>query len=106
MSLRDNGRYYYYTIIAWRDLFSSWREEITKKHGAGLSVELELEEGRLMVERSLQGEPRRSDPGDLRALRSLLNWYSEDRDKASRLHQTPDIPQTVSGPCFCAIMMS
>jgi starch synthase (maltosyl-transferring) len=55
VSFRDNGRYYY-TIIAWRDLFSSWREEITKKHGAGLSVELELEEGRSLEALSRSSE--------------------------------------------------
>src|SRR5688572_3080903 len=60
--LRDNGRCYY-TIVAWRDLFSSWMEEISKKHGAGLALGLELEEGRRMIERALQREQRRNDPG-------------------------------------------
>ena len=81
--LRDNGRYHY-TVIAWRDLFSSWREEISKKHGAGLAVELELEEGRLIIERVLQSA-RRSHSGDRRALRSLLKRYSDDPDGASKL---------------------
>ena len=82
--LRDNGRCYY-TIIAWRDLFSSWREEISKKHGAGLAVDLEVEEGRIMIERALHGAQQRSEPGDRHALRSLLKRYSDDPDGASRL---------------------
>src|SRR4029453_12137807 len=69
--LGDNGRYYF-TIIAWRDLFSSWRDEISKKHGAGLAVDLELEEGRMIIEKALQGEPRGGDLGDRQALRSML----------------------------------
>ena len=31
------GRYAF-TIEAWRDLFGSWREEVEKKHGAGLAL--------------------------------------------------------------------
>jgi starch synthase (maltosyl-transferring) len=72
VALRDNGRYHY-TIIAWRDLFWSWREEIGKKHNAGLAIDLELEEGRQLVERALQGE--RGSPDDRQSLRSLLEQY-------------------------------
>jgi starch synthase (maltosyl-transferring) len=82
--LRNSGRSYC-TIIAWRDLFSSWRQEISKKHSAGLAVELELEEGRLMIEKAIQGGPRRSDPDDRQALRSLLKQYSDDPDRSSKL---------------------
>ena len=39
-------RRYDYTIIAWRDLFASWRDEVSKKHAAGLPLALELTEGR------------------------------------------------------------
>jgi starch synthase (maltosyl-transferring) len=42
------GRYLF-RIEAWRDVFASYREELTKKHDAGLNVELELEEGRRLV---------------------------------------------------------
>jgi starch synthase (maltosyl-transferring) len=82
--LGDNGRYYF-TIIAWRDLFSSWRDEISKKHGAGLAVDLELEEGRMIIEKALQGEPRGGDPGDLQALRSMLERHADDPDGTSKL---------------------
>jgi starch synthase (maltosyl-transferring) len=70
--LSDVGRYYY-TVIAWRDLFASWRNEIGKKRAAGLPVELELEEGRLLVERALQGEGGDSD--DRQVLTSMLQRH-------------------------------
>jgi starch synthase (maltosyl-transferring) len=73
-ALCANGRYYY-TIIAWRDLFPSWLDEIGKKHGAGLGIGLELEEGRLLVERALQSE--RGSSRDRRALRSLLERHGK-----------------------------
>ena len=38
-----------YTVIAWRDLFRTWRDEVTKKVDAGQDVALELEEGTALV---------------------------------------------------------
>ncbi|RCS25330.1 alpha-1,4-glucan--maltose-1-phosphate maltosyltransferase [Phyllobacterium salinisoli] len=53
-----------FSIIAWRDLFASWRTEIAKKHKAGQKITLELEEGRNLVEQALadavSGKGRRS----------------------------------------------
>jgi starch synthase (maltosyl-transferring) len=43
---------YLYTIEAWRDLFGSWRAEVTKKRTAGQDLRLELEEGRLLVRKA------------------------------------------------------
>ncbi|MBJ3774978.1 alpha-1,4-glucan--maltose-1-phosphate maltosyltransferase [Acuticoccus sp. 2012] len=42
-----------YTIIAWRDTFESWREEVAKKHNAGVPIALELEEGVHLVRGSV-----------------------------------------------------
>jgi starch synthase (maltosyl-transferring) len=81
VSLRDNGRYHY-TIIAWRDPFSSWREEIGKKHNVGLAIDLELEEGRQLVEQALQGE--RGSPDDRQSLRFRLEQYGSS-DGVSKL---------------------
>jgi starch synthase (maltosyl-transferring) len=47
--LRKNTRYEY-TIEAWMDEFETWRVEVGKKVGAGQNVELELIEGRRIVE--------------------------------------------------------
>jgi starch synthase (maltosyl-transferring) len=44
MPLTRNTRYRY-TILAWRDLFASWRIELGKKHDAGQVITLELGEG-------------------------------------------------------------
>ena len=43
-----------YTVIAWRDLFSTWRGEVLKKRNAGQVVTLELEEGRHLLEAGAQ----------------------------------------------------
>jgi starch synthase (maltosyl-transferring) len=32
---------YQYTIIAWRDLYASWCDEVAKKHAAGQAISLE-----------------------------------------------------------------
>ena len=43
---------YLYTVEAWRDLFGSWRAEVTKKRAAGQDLRLELEEGRVLVQKA------------------------------------------------------
>jgi len=43
------GRYLF-TVLAWKDRFGNFAEELEKKHAAGLPIDLELEEGRLLVE--------------------------------------------------------
>ncbi len=39
-----------FTIEAWRDTFATFRDELGKKHAAGIDVHLELVEGREMIE--------------------------------------------------------
>ena len=65
-----------FTVLAWKDRFGNFAEELEKKHAAGLPIELELEEGRLLVEESaeLAGTPpwRRSSslsPSSCRTLK-------------------------------------
>jgi starch synthase (maltosyl-transferring) len=48
--LTEIGRWTY-TILAWRDLFATWRQDLAKKHDAGQKISLELIEGRELVER-------------------------------------------------------
>jgi starch synthase (maltosyl-transferring) len=43
-----------FTVVAWRDLFASWQEEVAKKHAAGVSITLELAEGTHLLETSLE----------------------------------------------------
>ncbi|TLX56144.1 alpha-1,4-glucan--maltose-1-phosphate maltosyltransferase [Stutzerimonas nosocomialis] len=50
-----------FRIEAWWDLWETYRYELSKKHAAGVPVQLELEEGRLHLERAVQraqGETR------------------------------------------------
>jgi len=62
-----------FRIVAWPDRFITWRDEVGKKHAAGLDVTLEVEEGRLLL-----AEIAREAPGTLDSLlkagdRSLLS---------------------------------
>src|SRR5262249_34267985 len=43
---------YLYTIEAWRDLFGSWRADLIKRRDAGQNIALELEEGRILIEKA------------------------------------------------------
>ncbi len=47
--LRRLGRHVF-RVLAWRDAFLTFREELEKKHAANVPIALELEEGRLLVE--------------------------------------------------------
>ena len=52
-----------FTILAWKDCFGNFAEELEKKHAAGLPIDLELEEGRLLVlEMAAQGRLEPSPP--------------------------------------------
>ncbi len=63
MRLLDNDRWqgtfplarlgrHQFAVVAWRDAFATFRDELAKKHAAGLSLELELEEGRRLVQQA------------------------------------------------------
>ncbi|GGG35781.1 alpha-1,4-glucan:maltose-1-phosphate maltosyltransferase [Caldovatus sediminis] len=43
-----------FCVEAWRDVFASFRDELEKKHAAGLNIALELEEGRLLIARAAE----------------------------------------------------
>ncbi len=69
--LERNGRYLF-TIVAWRDLYASWCDEVTKKHTAGQVITLELIEGRHLIETTLAESDRIADV-DRRDLQELLD---------------------------------
>ncbi|PVZ13515.1 MULTISPECIES: alpha-1,4-glucan--maltose-1-phosphate maltosyltransferase [unclassified Pseudomonas] len=60
------GRYLF-CVEAWKDEFATYRYELEKKYAAGVNVELELEEGRLM----LQGAQERGEGNLRQQLREL-----------------------------------
>ena len=64
---------HHYQVIAWRDAFSTYRDELAKKHAAGVPTELELREGLIMVEANVshaQGALRAALNSMLRSLRA------------------------------------
>ncbi|HZK91792.1 MAG TPA: maltotransferase domain-containing protein [Stellaceae bacterium] len=90
------GRYLF-TILAWKDHFGSFAEELEKKHAAGLPIDLEVEEGRLLVAESaaqaapaaapalaaLAGQLKEAEPAERRRL--LLAPATADLMASARL---------------------
>ncbi len=72
-----------YTIIAWRDRFESWRDEISKKHAAGVDIALELTEGRNLVAEAA-AKSRAADAADEEALSTLVIWLDATADAVPR----------------------
>jgi len=75
-----------YTIAAWRDPLATWLADIGKKHAARLPVAIELEEGAVLLERTL----RESDRGTQRDRARLGNL-------ARRLRTARDIDGALAG---------
>jgi starch synthase (maltosyl-transferring) len=95
MALLENDRWrgfklveanarYLYTVIAWRDLFATWRDEVSKKHAAGVPIALELREGRDLLEKALRESDRASE-SDAGALLSLLTEIDAAEQDSARL---------------------
>ena len=76
--LRRLGRHEF-AIEAWRDVFATFRDELAKKHAAGLSLAVEIEEGRQLV---LHAQRRSAEP--LRAALATLTDSLETGDATSR----------------------
>mgnify|MGYP005841729851 CR=1 FL=1 len=92
MSRGDNDRWYgritlaapgrhVFVIEAWRDLFATWRDEIEKKHAAGIPIALELQEGIALVEYAAA----RAEGPDAERFSALLRRLAAAPDGA-RLH--------------------
>ena len=75
-----------FTILAWKDRFGNFTDELEKKHAAGLSIELELEEGRVLVEDSARQAVNAVAP-QLAALASELGHA--DAEERRRLLLAP-----------------
>jgi starch synthase (maltosyl-transferring) len=95
IAIVDANARYLYTVIAWRDLFASWRDEVSKKHAAGVPVALELVEGLELVGRTLHESDRIGD-ADWTALSVLLDRLEGTLEDSERLaillsHETADL---------------
>ncbi|HTH96695.1 MAG TPA: maltotransferase domain-containing protein [Stellaceae bacterium] len=79
ISLRTMGEAQY-TIEAWTDHFASWRDETIKKRNAGQNIDVDLIEGRALVEAALA---RAQGPRKAR-LQALLDQAAPAEDSAAR----------------------
>ncbi|SFU44848.1 alpha-1,4-glucan--maltose-1-phosphate maltosyltransferase [Halomonas korlensis] len=70
-----------FIIEAWWDLYATYRSELTKKHQAGVSVTLELEEGRRLVERAAEN----SEGALAKGLGAVLARLSQAEQEAERV---------------------
>ncbi len=70
-----------FVIEAWWDIYATYRYELSKKHQAGVAVGLELEEGRLLVERASE----RSEGALRDALNSVHEQFLKAKQEAERV---------------------
>lgn len=89
----DQAGSYQFSIIAWRDLYATWRDETKKKKAAGLNLALELTEGRELVDRAI--EAGRGSEEARQALRDLAWRLGElegqgDQEGQYELLHAPD----------------
>ena len=66
-----------FKIAAWRDLYASWRAEVTKKHAAGQKVSLEIEEGRRLVQDATSRRPKDEAAKERAELKRLLGQIED-----------------------------
>ncbi|MBD1589898.1 alpha-1,4-glucan--maltose-1-phosphate maltosyltransferase [Pseudomonas typographi] len=81
----DSASRYLFCIEAWKDEFASYCYELEKKYGAGVPIELELEEGRLLLEHAAR---RSSDTlrSELQHVHDRLGPLERDDKVALLLH--------------------
>ncbi len=79
----EENRLYQFTFIAWRDLYATWRKEVAKKHAAGQTVSLELEEGRRLIEATVGSD--RASADDSVELSQVLEAFEALRADKARL---------------------
>ncbi|MPZ11356.1 MAG: DUF3416 domain-containing protein [Kiloniellaceae bacterium] len=73
-----------FTIIAWRDLFATWRDEVRRKIEAGQQVASEIKEGAHLIGQAAAGE-RAKDAGEADGLAELAEQLGAADDEATRL---------------------
>jgi starch synthase (maltosyl-transferring) len=89
LPLSQNGRYLY-TIVAWRDLYSTWCDEVGKKHDAGQPISLELTEGCHLIEVAVRSDRGSgAERADLEAVLEKLDLAKTDTDRLACLTAAP-----------------
>ena len=66
-----------YTVHAWKDVWGTYTDELAKKHGAGVPITLELQEGEALV-RTAAARSRKGTAQALEAVLKALATESED----------------------------
>ncbi|UFN47283.1 DUF3416 domain-containing protein [Roseomonas sp. OT10] len=77
--LERQGRYEF-AVEGWVDVFATYRDELQKKHAAGIDVTLELEEGRRLVAAAAE-----RDAGELGSALAALAARLAEGDNAARV---------------------
>ena len=73
-------------IHAWRDLWAYWQYEVGKKRDANVSIELEMREGRALVETALkEGDPSEADRAFLTDLLTAFDRPDAAKDGGTAL---------------------
>lgn len=80
----EKNALYFYTLIAWRDQFATWRDEVEKKRGAGQAVSLEIVEGVQLIE-SARAVAAASDPETRRRLNEISEELARAQSDLARL---------------------
>ncbi len=73
-----------FTVQAWRDAFATWRDEVAKKHAAGVNTTLELTEGVHFVD-AAAAHATGALAAQLGALRAMLAKADEDARRTELL---------------------
>jgi starch synthase (maltosyl-transferring) len=81
-TVEENARYVY-TVIAWRELFATWRADTAKKHAAGQPISLELLEACLLIQNALEHQGKNG--ADRGALEHLLARLGDKEPEGDRL---------------------
>jgi starch synthase (maltosyl-transferring) len=90
---------YRFTVEAWKDVFGTYRDELSKKFAAGLNVALEVEEGRLLIAGAVAGAGARA--AELGALGERLLAGEIDGKVALLLaDETASLMRAVDGRAF------
>ena len=80
------NRLYQYTIAGWRDLYGTWRKEIAKKHAAGIPINLEIEEGRRLLDAAqFSKRASKADAAELKQVLQALTMLQSDVEQLALL---------------------
>jgi starch synthase (maltosyl-transferring) len=79
----DHIGFWEYRIVAWRDVYATWREDTAKKSDAGQSISLELTEAEALMAQAAR-EGTRGTRQERAGLDALLRRLSEIRDEGEK----------------------